>query len=91
MLLSEQTVRSRLLKINVKKATGWDNIPPKILKIGANVLARPITFLINKSVDTNTFPDALKYAEVWPVYKKDDPLDKSNYRPVSVLPCLSKL
>ena len=31
-LVNEQTVRSKLLKINVKKATGWDNIPPKILK-----------------------------------------------------------
>ncbi len=46
--------------------------------------------MINKSVDTNTFPCALKYAEVVPVYKKDDPLDKSNYRPVRVR-CLAKL
>ena len=47
--------------------------------------------MINQSVDTNTFPDALKLADVVPVYKKEDPLDKKNYRPVSVLPCLSKL
>ena len=60
-----------------------DNISPKILKIGANVLSRPVTFLINKSVGTFTFPDALKYAEVVPVYKKRD--NKSNYRPVIVL------
>ncbi len=54
-------------------------------------MSKPITFLINKSVDINAFPDTLRYAEVVPVYKKDDPLDKSNYRPVRVLPCLSKL
>ncbi len=41
--------------------------------------------------DTNTFPDALQYAEVVHVYKQDDPFDKSNYRPVNDLPCLSKL
>ncbi len=34
-LASEQTVRSKFLKIKVKKASGWDNIPSKILKIGA--------------------------------------------------------
>ncbi len=45
--------------MNVKKATGWDNIPAKILKVDSNVLSRPITILINKSVDTNTFPHAL--------------------------------
>ncbi len=62
--MSEQEVRSKLLKLNVKTASGCDNIPPKILKIGLYVLPRPITFLINKYVDTNTFPDALKLADV---------------------------
>ena len=42
-------------------------------------------------MDTNTFLSALTYAEVLPVYKKDDALDNSNYRPVSVVPSLSKL
>ena len=62
--------------------------PLKILEIGGHVLSRPITFFMKESADTNRFPDALKYAEVVPVHKKDDPLDKINYRPVSVLPCL---
>ncbi len=48
--VSEQEV----LKLNVKKAPGCDNIPPKILKIDVYVLARLITFLINQSVDTKT-------------------------------------
>ena len=35
-------------------------------------------------------PDCLKQANVSPIFKKDDPLDKENYRPVSILPLLSK-
>ncbi len=42
--MSGQTVRSKSLKISVTKDPGWDNIPPKILVIGENVMSRPITF-----------------------------------------------
>ena len=50
-----------------------------------------LTDLINLSVDSGAFPDRLKQAQVTPLYKKNDPLEKINYRPVSVLPILSKL
>jgi hypothetical protein len=40
---------------------------------------------------SGVFPDRLKQAQVTPLYKKNDPLEKTNYRPVSVLPILSKL
>ena len=46
---------------------------------------------INKSIETGCFPDSLKLANVAPVFKKEDPFDKSNYRLVSILPLLSKL
>ena len=38
-----------------------------------------------------TFPSILKWADIIPVYKKDSPYEKSNYRPVSLLPNLSKI
>ena len=47
--------------------------------------------MINNAIDTGTFPDALKKADVTPVFKKADQLSKENYRPVSNLPCLSKV
>ena len=43
------------------------------------------------SVDTSTFPQGAKYAEVVPVFKKDNNLIMKNYRPVSILPALSKI
>ena len=42
-------------------------------------------------VKTYTFPSSFKRAEVSPIYKKDDVMNKNNYRPVSVLPCISKI
>ena len=46
---------------------------------------------MNQSIVSGTFPDSLKLANISPVYKAKDPLDKTNYRPVSVLPLLSKI
>jgi hypothetical protein len=43
------------------------------------------------SIDTGVFPDSLKKAQVTPLHKKNDPLSKTNHRPVSVLPVFSKM
>ena len=46
---------------------------------------------INKCFENGKFPDCLKEANVTPIFKKDDLLDKENYRPVSILPLISKV
>ena len=46
---------------------------------------------INQSIETPNFPDCLKTANITPVFKKNDPLDKLNYRAVGILPLLSKV
>ena len=71
--------------INIKKATGADGIPAKIIKCSKSIIAPQITSILNMSIDQNVFPDKLKKAQVTPLYKKNDPLLKTNYRPVSVL------
>ena len=50
-----------------------------------------LTNCINKSIETGYFPNSLKEANITPIFKKDDPLDKSNYQPVSILPLISKV
>ena len=50
-----------------------------------------MTQIINISIDNNFYPDDLKLAEVSPVFKKKDDLDKENYRPASVLSHVSKV
>ena len=42
-------------------------------------------------MSTGTFPDELKIADIVPVFKKEDPKDKTNYRPISLLPLISKI
>ena len=77
--------------LNPQKETGPDLIPPKVVKIARPEVSQSITDMINKSIDVGIFPDCLKMAEVIPIYKKADNLKKENYRPVSMLPCLSKI
>ena len=84
-------VHKSISKLQTKKATGVDGISAKILKACTNSIAQPISSLINFTFDTNSFPRNLKQAQVLPIFKKKDPLDKQNYRPVSILPTISKI
>ena len=63
----------------------------KLLTVAAHVLCEPLKYLVNFSIHTSIFPDLLKMAEVSPVYKKGDVMDKKNYRPISILPNMSKV
>ena len=62
-----------------------------MLKSTIDVHASLLTKIINASIRNGCFPDELKAAEVTPIFKKNDDLDKENYRPVSVLPHVSKI
>jgi TPP-dependent 2-oxoacid decarboxylase len=50
-----------------------------------------MTTLVNNTIKTSVFKTRLKEAQVVPLHKKNDPLDKKNYRPVSILPTISKV
>ena len=78
-------VKKIINNINIKKATGADGIPAKIIKCSKSIIAPQITSILNMSIDQSVFPDKLKKAQVTPLYKKNDPLLKTNCRPVSVL------
>jgi putative AlgH/UPF0301 family transcriptional regulator len=79
------TINKLVSKINIKKATGVDQISSKLLRAGAPVLNKHITTLVNNTINTSVFPTRLKEAQVVPLHKTNDPLDKKNYRPVSIL------
>ena len=85
------TVQKIMKDLNPKKSTGYDDIPAKILKTANDILAPYYTKLFNKCVDSASFPYEAKLAEVSPIYKKNDALDKKNHRPVSVLTSSSKI
>ena len=68
-----------------------DTISIPLFKEHNEILCHIIADLINKCFETGIFPDSLKKAVVLPLYKKDDPDIMSNYRPISILPKLSKI
>ena len=78
-------------KFNPLKATGCDNIPCKLLRLAYRELSSPIAFVINNSLSQCIFPDNMKCAEVSPIFKKNDKMNKTNFRPVSILTGLSKI
>ena len=61
------------------------DIPADILKVTLDIHLSLITKIINLSFENACFPDDLKLAEVSPIFKKNDDLDKENYRPVIIL------
>ena len=68
-----------------------DEISPTFLKDGAEVLTNPICDIINLSIKLSIFPDKFKIAKLIPLFKKGSNTDPKNYRPISLLPLLSKL
>ena len=61
------------------------------MKLASPVLSDSIANLVNMSFNEASFPENMKVAQVVPVHKKSSNLDKSNYRPVSLLPVMSKI
>ena len=77
--------------MNVKKTSTNGFLPVTILKQCVGVYLPFLTKAINNAITDNTFPEQLKKSEVIPLHKKEDPLKKENYRPMSLLPHVSKV
>jgi hypothetical protein len=74
-----------------KKSSGHDNINMLLLKQIKIAIASPLSIAINKSIETGVFPSKLKIAKVIPIYKSKDKQSFTNYRPISLLPSISKI
>jgi len=72
-------------------ATGDDGIALQYIKDSLPAMRFYLTTMINTSINTGVFPTAGKHALVVPIHKKGDKNDPSNYRPISLLPVLSKI
>ena len=79
----------RLLKLN--KASQYSDIPTKIIKENSNIFSNLICESINNSIKSSIFSSCLKHADVTPLHTKCNKSLKENYRPVSILPILSKV
>ena len=84
-------LKNILLGFNTSKAAGMDQIPAKCLTGGAGVLALPLRNIINLSIKLSTFPEECKIAKLKPTFKKSARTDPKNYRPISLLPLVSRI
>ena len=76
---------------NPKTSVGHDGISMKVVKLFSMNLLDCLTQVINQSLSTGIFPDKLKIAKILPIYKKEENNIFDNYRPISLLPTLSKV
>ena len=90
-IASQDEINKILKSIDTSKSTGPDKIPPKIIKLCADIIDKPLTVILNEIVSRCRFPENAKNANVPPIYKKDDRSKKVNYRPVSLLNTFSKV
>ena len=72
-----------------KKTSGA--IPIKIVKLVNKEIRKDLTNCINECIKQNKFPNDLKIADITSLFKKEDPLNKTNYRPMTILPTVSKI
>ncbi len=90
--VTSDEVKKKMSQINSKKSVnGLRPDTGKMIKLGAQSLCTHIKLLINMCIDKCVFPSCRKKADVTPIHKKGVIHDKGNYRPESVLPCISKI
>ena len=78
-------------KLKPKRSWGFDGVPDFVMRSVGSCIVKPLTYIINISFETGIFPAKLKLSVVTPIFKRDDPADVSNYRPVSLLSCFHKV
>ena len=84
-------VRNALKSLKPNKAVGLDKLSARLLKDASNVIAQTLTGLIIKSFSDGVFPRVWKCAKVIALFKDGDKSIKDNYRPISILPTISKI
>ena len=89
--VDEQNVSKTIDNLPNKASCGFDNISTIFLEQIAPTIIKPLTLLINQVFNTGIFPERLKLAKVTPVFKKGDSNLINNYRPISLLPVISKV
>ena len=78
--------------LSCNKACGVDNISCKKLKLASPVISATLTYIFNQSITLCSFPDEWKVARVLPLYKSGHRnIPSGNYRPISILPVISKI
>ena len=88
---SYENVSKGIMSLDVSKACPKTTIPPKIIKDSCDLFSIKLQADFKFSIENACFPTNLKFADISPTHKKGDRTDKTNYRPVSIPPAISKI
>lgn len=80
-----------IMDLRNTNSAGYDGITTRLLKDNISAILKPLTYLINLSLENGTFPDTLKFSVVKPLHKKSSKTEAGNYRPITLVPILSKI
>ena len=89
--VTETYIEKIIDQMKPKTSQGIDNISNQLLKAIKSEITPVLTVIINQCLETGKFPTKLKLAKVLPIYKKNEEFLLDNYRPISILPSLSKV
>lgn len=89
--MDQDAVKECLLSLNKKKSEGFDRIPSNVIFDGREILLAPFTVLFEKIYQQRRIPEQWKVSKIVPIYKKGDPKNINNYRPIANLCSSSKV
>ena len=89
--ITESFVFKQLKGLKTNNAIGLDRISGRLLRDSADCIAPVVTRLFNRSLQTSAFPAIWKQGKVTTLFKAGDRTDCNNYRPITVLPTISKI
>ena len=90
-LINEHVTLTAIDKLENKTNCGHHGISNKLLKCIKHELSKSLTLIINQMLTTGLFRESLKLSKITPIYKKGDRVFLENYRPISLLPTISKI
>jgi hypothetical protein len=89
--IAREDFAKEIVNLDISKSSQDTDIPTKIIKENIDIFTDYIYPSFNECIETSVFPDCLKNANVTPIFKKGSKTSKDNYRPVSILPNISKI
>ena len=89
--LSVNELKDAFFSLKISKSSGYDDISFNVVRNCFGPVLKPLMHIFKLSLEKGIFPDDLKIARVTPIFKAGDESEMGNYRPISVLPCFSKI
>ena len=89
--LSDEEIKTAFFSLKSGKTPGFDEISYDIVNQNFNSQLVPLKYIFDLSLKSGTFPEKMKIVRVTPVFKSGDTSLTTNYRPIYVLPCFSKM